>query len=143
MGVREMKTMTGIVLTGLALVFAGCSNSEKAHDQTQNKANKSRGGAEITQAGVENSGAPCDQVVNQTAAKAQDAIATAQITADKAAADAHAVTANAARTAVTVTTDAERAAADAAKLQNDAARTGQDALNNAKQDLNIFKNALR
>jgi hypothetical protein len=152
-GVREMKTMTGIVLMGLALAFTGC-NSETAHDQAKDKAVKSHADADRTQAGVDNFRPQGDKAVNQAAEKAQGAIVAAQFTVDKAAADAHAVTADAARSAATVTanaersaatvmTDAERAAADADRLKNDAARSGQDVLNNANRDLNVFRNAVR
>jgi hypothetical protein len=134
--------MTGIVLTGLALVFAGC-NSEKVHDQAKVNAAKSHADAERMQAGVVNASPQCDKVVNQADAKAQGAIAAAQFTVDKAAADAHAMTADAARTAATAATDAGRTAADVDRLKNDAARNGQDVLDDAKRDLNMFKNSLR
>lgn len=149
-----MKTITGIVLTGLALVFAGC-NSEKGHDQAVDKTAKTHAVAERTPAGVDNSrpqydtavnqaaGPQCDNPVNQAAAKVQGAIVATQYTVDKATADARAVTNDAARSAASVTADATRTAAQADKLTNDAAKTGQDVIDNAKRDLNIFNNALR
>jgi hypothetical protein len=153
-GVREMKTITGIVLTGLSLVFAGC-NSENGHDQAVDKAAKTHAVAEGTPTGVDNSrpqydttgnqaaGPQFDNPVNQAAAKAQGAVATFQYTVDKATVDARAVTNDAARSAASVTADATRTAAQADKLTNDAAKTGQDVLDNAKRDLNIFNNAVR
>jgi hypothetical protein len=135
-----MKTMTGIVLMGLALVFAGC-NSEKGHNQANENAVRGHGAPERTSTGVNNPKPAV--VVNQAAQQAQGAIATVQYTADAATADAHAVVAETARSVSGVVNGAQQTAVDANNVKNDAAAAAQSVINNANRDVKGLENAFR
>jgi hypothetical protein len=131
-----MRIMTTVVLMSLALGAAGCNSHDSNQVRSDERAVKKHTGAETTVGDVKLPPVVSVPVIDQAAGQATEVIRTATDNVDRATHDVN-------RTAERVQADAQQVTNDAARLTNDAAKAENNVLNNAAQDLNRFKNALR